>query len=623
MQQEECGKGQSGEVLKQDYDREWKLLDAVPRYILLFDCNGNIMTANRWFLAAAGLGRNEIAGMTLQDLEPCYPMQPVGELCAEIQMQGSWTGRTQLTAKNGQVLPVEQTCTFFEDETIKCIVSIGHDISELIREKEQQEARLRRAEQAVEAAGRMRSEFIANMNHEIRTPMNAIIGYSEMLAASELGERDQRYVKTICKNGATLISILNDVTELSKLESGSAVINKKSTDIRALVDEVTDQVTDRLSAENIDFSWTVQPDLPVFFMLDDNHCRQILTNLLSNAFKFTNRGRVTLAVTGEAADGDGIDLSFTVTDTGVGISAEEQKCLSVFFEQQEETIEHQCGGRLGLTLCARLARIMGGRISLSSEPGQGSCFVFSLPAEPVGDVERRTGDPGHHLQKSDNDAPPLLLVVDDMPMISAVIHDFFSSKSVEVLVADNSEDGLALARSRQPDLILMDLSLAGLDGRAVTRLLREDDRTAHIPVVVMTGRMLEEKDYTPLFDDFLAKPFHLHELQQLVERFIGLKEECAAGTLPAGNKYAQNELTSQIRASWQQDLAVMLEQALVSGSLDAAFTLGRRIFERGELLGFEQLTDLGRQLQDYAAGPDILGVEQLLAVLQQSTGERK
>ncbi len=364
-----------------------------------------------------------------------------------------------------------------EDDGQDFIVSIGHDISEVIRERQQQEARLHKAEKAVEDANRLKSKFLANMNHEIRTPMNAIIGYSEMLSASDLGEREQRFVKTICKNGSTLISILNNLMELSKL-------------------------------------------------------------------------------------------------------------------------------------------------SLESEPGQGGIADFNQTAKPAGDVEKSKVDPDQHLYKTDNTGdPPVLLVVDDMPTISAVICDYFAQDPVEILVADNSEDGLALARSRQPELILMDLSLTGLDGREVTRLLRDDGRTANIPVVVMTGSMLDEEDYKPLFDDFLAKPFHLNELQRVVDRFIRVKDSRAPSTSPARNRYAPEQNSRQIRVGWHEDLAVLLDQALVSGSLDAAFTLGLQMYERGEQLELVHLMDMGNLLKDYAAGPDILGVEQVLAVLQKYTGE--
>jgi PAS domain S-box-containing protein len=463
--------------LKQDFRCAWKLLDAMPLYIFLFDRNGNIRMANKAFLDAVDISKNEISSMTLEDLEPFFDLQGIKEQFAEVQKQGSWTCRTQLVDAKGHAVPIEHTLLHIKDEGLDLFFSIGHDIRELIREKQQQDTKLRKAEEAVEEAIRLKREFIANMNHEIRTPMNAIIGYSEMLADSDLGEREQRFVKTICKNGVALISILNDVTVLSKL-------------------------------------------------------------------------------------------------------------------------------------------------SLKSEPGQGNSRTFGLPAKSVGDDEKKKVDLEQRLHSLDKEEdPPILLVVDDMPMISAVICDYFVQDPLEVHVADNSEDGLALARSLVPDLILMDLNLAGLDGREVTRLLRDDGSTANIPVVVMTGRLLHEKDYKPLFDDFLAKPFHLNELQQVVDRFIRVKDSKTTSISPTRNRYAPEQDAWKIQEVWHEDLAALLDQALVSGSLDAAFTLGQQMYERGEQLGHEYLMDTGKLLKEYAVFPDILGVEQVLAVLQKYTGE--
>lgn len=609
--------------MRQDLRFALKVFDAVPLYILLFDSNGTLKMANKAFLDAVDVGKDEIAGMTLEDLESYYKVQGFKERFTELQKQGSVTFRAHLIDKKGHAVPVEQTLVHVADGDLDFILSVGHDISELIREKQQKhqhETELRRAK---EAANRMKSEFIANMNHEIRTPMNAIIGYAEMLSAANLGEREQRFVKIIRKNGAALISILNDIMELSKLESGRVRISRQPTDLQGFVDMVTGLFTDQLRAKKLDFSCTIQPDLPKYFVLDEDHCRQILTNLLSNAVKFTHRGKVTLVVTGTPGEAGFFDLRFTVTDTGIGIAEKELKCIFDLFQQDSEPIAQQGGKRLGLTLCSRLALMMGGRITLDSTPGQGSTFIFSLPAKAVEDMTRRDVEPAQqHLPAQDKEGDhPILLVVDDMPVITDVIQDYFAGSPVEVLVADNSEDCRALARSRQPDLILMDLNLAGVDGLKVTRCLKEDAGTAHIPVVVMTGRMIDKKMYKSVFDDFLAKPFHLDDLQRVVDRFIRIKDSKAPGTSREETRSSLEQDDEQIRSAWDEELDTLLGQALVSGSLDAALNLGRQMCERGEQLGVEPLLLMGKQLKDYATGPDILGVEQLLGILKKYSGE--
>ena len=600
-----------------------KIIDAVPQYILLFDCSGKIKMVNSAVLDAVGFNQEEMLSMTMDELDPDFDMQRLDELFMSLKKEQSFTTFCQLKHKNGNIFPVEQKLVFMENKGSDYVASINQDMSELIRENQQkqhQENELRRAKDAAEAANRMKSEFIANMNHEIRTPMNAIIGYAEMLAASDLGEREHRFVNTIRKSGSALISILNDVMELSKLESGRLKIAKVQTSLQSLVDEAADLFVDQIQAKNLDFSCSIQPELPEIFNIDDVHCRQILVNLLSNAVKFTSTGNITLAVTGVPVEDDFFDLQFKISDTGIGIGVEKQKYIFALLEQLGEPLGQQGENRLGLSLCARLAMMMGGRLTLESLPGQGSSFMFSLSAKAVeGGKKRKMASLQQHKQGKE-DQPPLLLVVDDMPMISDVIRDYFARDTVEVLVADNSEAGLLLARSRQPDLILMDLNLAGIDGWEVTRRLRDDNRTATIPVVVMTGRMLDEEEYRPVFDNFLAKPFHLDELQRVVDRFIQAPEKKEFAPPAVSDRQSLDQDIGLLLSAWTDELDELLARALVSGSLDAAGSLGSRMSEYGEQQGCERLKLTGAQLEEYALTPDILGVEQLLGFLKKYTG---
>ena len=582
--------------------------------------------ANKLFLDAVGFSREDVTGKNLLELEP--NCTGVREQIADLEKYGTCTFRGQLIDKNGKTVFLEQTLVYVENGENDLIASVSCNIGELISEKQQRhqlETELKHAREREKAANNLKSEFIANMNHEIRTPMNAIIGYAEMLSVANLGDREQRFVKTIRKNSATLLSILNDVMELSKLEAGKVKILKSTTNLQLILDEVVDLFTDQLRAKNIDFSCTLQPDMPKYFVLDGNHTRQILTNLVSNALKFTQNGKVSLTVNGALGTAGFFDLSFTVTDTGAGIPEEEQKnILDLFRQPTRATTSSQEGKRFGLTLCTRLAWMMGGGINFTSTPGQGSSFTFTLPAKTEQRLEPGKAVPTQLSQsgQSTDEHPSTLLVVDDVPMISELIKEFFAMSPLEIVSAETAEDGLDLARSLQPNLILMDLNLAGVDGREVTAKLREDSEIANIPVVVMTGRMLTEEEYQPLFDDFLAKPFHLNELQRVVERFIPMNQTSSFNT-PAQNEPSQEQDVEQIRKIWNDDLDELLNQAVVSGSLDVALHLGRLLNKRGKELEIIELQHFGEQLKDFAAEPDILGVEQLLGVLQKITGGDK
>jgi len=615
--------------LKQEAAVTRKILNAIPQYIVLFDARGNIKMVNSAFSNAVGFSRDEILSMTMEELDPDFTPHKIDTLFNRLKKEAFCTESSRLMHKNGTVVSVEQQCVFIEDKEGDFVAAVHHAMSESAGEnrlRQDHEDELRRAKEAAESANRMKSEFIANMNHEIRTPMNAIIGYAEMLAGSKkLGEREHRFVNIIRKSGSVLVSILNDVMELSKLESGRLRIIRRPTHLQSFVNEAADQFSDRMLAKKINFTCSIQAELPQMFNVDDIHCRQILVNLLSNAVKFTGSlGTITLAVTGTMVTDDSFDLQFSITDSGIGIAIEEQKHIFDLLDQQDSSISRQSGKGIGLTLCIRLARIMGGRLSLESSPGQGSTFTFNLPAEVAGDcVGMKMNSLPHRYSRGRKNLQPILLVVDDMAMISDVIRDYFADDAIEVLVADNSEDGLAMARSRHPDLILMDLNLAGMDGREVTRRLREDEESADIPVVVMTGRMLDEEGYRPVFDDFLAKPFHLDELQRVVDRFIrqGKKKEIIDPVVAQSQSFEED--IDQLVFFWTDELDALLTRALESGSLDAAGNLGSRMHEYGDRQECEPLQVMGRQLEEYAAAPDILGVEQLLGLLQKHTGAKR
>ncbi len=610
--------------MKQNIRLVLKVFDALPLYGLLFNDNGTIKTANKAFLNAVGIERSEVEGMSLDELEPFYT--GLQEQFASMGGMGASTFRGQLVNKAGDAILVEQTLVYVEDHGSELIASIGHDISGSIEDREkkyEQELELQKAQARLKAATRLRSEFLANMNHEIRTPMNAIIGYAEMLDDLDIGEQGHRFVKTIRKNGATLLSILNDVMELAKLEAGRVSILKSTTSIKPILDQVVELFSEQIQSKSLVFSYDIQPDLPEYYVLDENHCRQVLTNLLSNAVKFTHRGKVSLSVSGRM-DGEQYELRFTVTDTGVGISVEEQQSIFTLLDNPARESSGHGGKRFGLTLCARLAQMMGGGIDLESKRGEGSTFVFYLPVKLV--EKNQVAGAGENApeasaQPARVDQVPAVLVVDDMPVMANLIRAYFSkSSAVEILVAENEEDCLKLANSRVPQLILMDLNLAGADGREVTMKLKEDERTAGIPVVVMTGLMLDKQDYQPLFNDFLAKPFHLKELQRIVDQFISIPKKTVAAPLPSV-KTSQESDISGILDQWTGELASLLRQSQLNGSLDTALELGNRMFEQGKETGNDHLKDLGKQLRQHAVTPDILGVEQLLGLLEKVAGE--
>jgi len=470
---------------------------------------------------------------------------------------------------------------------------------------------------AEESASRMKSEFIANINHEVRTPMNAIIGYTEMLANSQLGLREKRFVAIIHKSSMALVSIFNDIMELSKIDSGRLQIMVSTVRLNSIINEVEGLFKDLAEEKGIRLSCRIAGHLPQSFIFDGLRLKQILQNLVSNAVKFTREGSVTLLVDGgpSTVKQGCFDLKFTIEDTGIGIRAADQQKIFELFRQGEEVITKQYGGvGLGLTLCSRLTKMMGGSIDVHSVEGQGTRFTVLLTGIQI--AHQAPADLKSDRLAAGFEREGKLLVVDDVDLIKDVFIDYFQDSPYKVFTANNGEEALSIAIVEHPDIIFMDLNLSGTDGRKVTEQLRQMAETVSIPVVVMTGEMLEEEDFRPLFDDFLQKPFRLDALKGIVARYArpSSRQELQPAVLASGDE-DEHLLTSQVAAAWNMELDLLRQQAAFSGSLTDAASLGVAMQLRGEAERQPVLTKLGEELLLHAHEPNILGVDRVLAKL--------
>ncbi|WP_457574346.1 ATP-binding protein [Desulfolithobacter sp.] len=487
---------------------------------------------------------------------------------------------------------------------------------------------LQNNKKVAEAASRMKSEFIANMNHEIRTPMNAILGYAEMLAAADLPEREQRYVSAILKSGATLVSMLNDIIMLSKIDSGSLEITRTPTHLGALLEEIKDFYQGRIREKKIELSCRIVDNLPPVFLLDGVHLKHILLNLVSNAIAFTPEGQVTILVEGVPAKNSDQcwDILLSVSDSGVGIPPEEQQRILELFQPDRNGTGHKyVGAGFGLTLSGRLAALMGGQISLVSSPGQGSIFTLRLSGvEPVVDYAKEYSSVHEEEARTPLALNQKLLVVDDMAMITDVIKDVYLDSAVEVLVANSADQGLAMAREQRPGLILLDLDLAGVDGRDIAQQLREDPETADIPIVLMSGISLDMTRYRDLFADQLTKPFSIDGLEKLVATYMNMMSPPSNPSGTGPEEVPDQSEQAEVIQVWDRTLDDMLEQVQASGNLCAAEKLGRMMQQRDlDRDGFGTLRSLGRQLIESAREPDIIAVDQIIMKLKQYTSQWK
>ena len=394
------------------------------------------------------------------------------------------------------------------------------------------------ARRAADEANRAKSAFLANMSHEIRTPLNGVIGLGELLRLTNLDARQQDYVNKMLQSSHALLEILNDVLDWSKVEAGHMAFEKLPFDLGEAIDELEAAAAPMAREKNLELFFELDKDLPRYVLGDRLRLMQVLRNLVGNAIKFTAKGRVSVRVSAAAGPGGASWGRFSVSDSGIGISPEEQARLFAPFSQADASTTRRFGGTgLGLAISRMLAEGMGGGIEVRSELGAGSTFSLRLPLEACSAaVPEAAGDDSIALGHGEF-AGARVLVVEDNAINRDIIEALLRHAGIEVSLAATGSDALQLLRDgvAAPDLIFMDVQMPVMDGLTATRALRSDGCT--LPVMALTaGVSAAERAACEAagMDDFLAKPIDLAELAAVLTRWLPAGSIDAAPGAPAG-----------------------------------------------------------------------------------------
>jgi len=394
---------------------------------------------------------------------------------------------------------------------------------EIIHRKQTQEELLK-AKHAAEDASRAKSAFLANMSHELRTPLNAIIGYSEMLEEEtrDSGKlENQQDLRKIQSAGKHLLSLINDVLDLSKIEAGKMGLHLETFDVSLMVEEMVTTLQPAIAKNANNVQVRMADDIGMM-RADATKVRQILFNLMSNACKFTDHGTISLDVSQSAMEGQEW-IRFRVRDTGIGISAKQQEKLFQEFSQADATISRKYGGTgLGLAISHRFVQMRKGRIGVESQPGQGSTFTVYLPAQVTLDVAETAqlegvgGNVGGSTQhKAEVDT---VLVIDDDPAVRDLMSRFLTKSGFRAVAAADGEEGLRLAREVNPLVITLDVIMPEYDGWDVLRKLKSDPRLAQIPVIMVTVVDNQAMGLDLGASNYLIKPVDRDRLAVLIEK---------------------------------------------------------------------------------------------------------
>ncbi|TKB90268.1 MAG: response regulator [Nitrospira sp.] len=497
--------------IQRDVQRAARLAEDAPNPIVEFDATGAMLYANTGMLNLMAQ-----CGLLEAGIEVMFPA------VLPAMLQECLTTNSALMRVEHVVADRVIAWSFFPLEELKLVRAYGLDITS--------DVALRRAKEAAEESTRAKGIFLATMSHELRTPMNGVLGCTQLLKDTSLTDQQRELIETMHRSADALLTLVNDILDFSKIEAGKMTLEVANVNLRSLICDVTTLTKGLASKKGLTVSVQIDPDVPGEFRGDPIRLRQILFNLVGNAIKFTERGRVTVSVSlkqGRMEGSDSVVLQWRIQDTGIGMTPEQQARLFQAYAQADASTTRKFGGTgLGLMICNQLVQLMGGAITVESSIGQGSTFAYTTNLLPAIHRDASASSLGTDQRSMGEQVGPLrVLVADDNEINQVVACKFLQKLGCHVEIARTGREAVEAITRTVYNVVLMDCEMPEMDGYEATREVRrrEEGTPSHLPIMALTGHASDEdaqKCHQAGMDKVMTKPLTLPILRASLQELL-------------------------------------------------------------------------------------------------------